>query len=351
MLKRLAIAVAAGFLFTAPAAAQHPLFSENSELDIVIEAPFNTIVRNARRNTDAHPGALILNGQGDAQRYNLLVSARGMSRRLTFCTFPPIRIDFENNALRETIFRGQNRLKLTTHCRTQSNYAQYYVLEYTTYRLFNEITPFSFRARPLRVTYRDTDGRRRDESHFGFFIEDDDDLARRNNRVALDIQTRAARVSQLDGEAAARVALFQYMIGNLDWDMLESAQGRDCCHNVNLLARSETDWNGLVPVPYDFDFSGFVDTPYAGPPEGLPVNNVRTRLYRGYCVHNDHVPAAIALFQSRREAINAVIAGETRLSEQRRTTARRFIDGFYDVISDPNRVRRQIIDRCRQLAG
>ncbi len=348
MLKYLAIAMAAAFFWATPAAAQHPLFTEDAELDVVIEAPFTTLLRTARRNTDPHPGALILNGYGEPQRYNLLVSARGMSRRITdFCRFPPLRIDFENNSLRETLFRGQNRLKLTTHCRPNANYAQLYVLEYTAYRLYNEITPLSFRVRPWRVTYRDTEGRRGDETHFGFVTEDDDDLARRNGRVALEIETRVARASQLDGEAAARFALFQFMIGNLDWDMVESAEGRDCCHNTKLLALSETNWDGLVPAPYDFDFSGFVGAPYATPPEGLPVRNVRTRLYRGYCRHNEHVPATIALFQSRREALNAVITGETRLSAARRTSARRYIDDFFEVISDPERVQRQIIDRCR----
>jgi hypothetical protein len=342
------IGLAAAFLLSTPAAAQTPLFSHNSELDVTIEAPFATLIRTASRNTDEHPGSLVLNGQSGAERYNLLVSARGMSRRIGgFCTFPPLRIDFENNQLRETLFRGQNKLKLTTHCRPSANYEQLYVLEYLAYRLYNEITPLSFRARPLRVTYHDTENRRDDETHFGFFVEDEDDLARRNDRVALEVETRTVTIDQLDGAAAARVALFEFMIGNLDFDMLQSAAGRDCCHNTRLLAPSETNRTAIVPAPYDFDHSGFVNAPYALPPEGLSVRNVRQRLYRGYCAHNDQLPAAIALFQSRREALNALIAGATRLSQSRRQTARNYIDGFFDVIGDPQAVQRQLIERCR----
>jgi hypothetical protein len=59
------------------------------------------------------------------------------------------------------------------------------------------------------------------------------------------------------------------------------------------------------------------------------------------------VPATIAHFQARREAILAVIDGETQLSESRRRTARAYIEGFYDVISDPERVQNAIIRRCR----
>jgi hypothetical protein len=343
MIRTMCIALAVAILAT-PAVAQTPLFSDNSDLDVTIEAPFTTLIRTARRSTEPHPGALVHGGQ----RYNLLVSARGETRRTTDrCTFPPLRIDFENNALRETLFRGQNRLKLTTHCRPSANYVQYYALEYTAYRLYNEITPMSFRVRPLRVTYHDSEGRRADEARFGFFTEDEDDLARRNDRVALEIETGAVSATQLDAAASARMALFQFMIGNVDWDMVQSAQGRDCCHNTRLLATSETARSGLIPAPYDFDSAGFVDAPYAAPPEGLRMRNVRERLYRGYCRHNEQLPGAIALFQSRRAAINAVLAGETRLSAQRRQTAQRYIDGFFEVISNPQSVQRQLVERCR----
>lgn len=332
----------------APAAAQTPLFSSNAELEITIEAPFTTLLRTARRSTEPYPGALL----HDGRRYELLVSARGQTRRTTDrCTFPPLRIDFENNELRETVFRGQNRLKLTTHCRATQSYVQYYALEYAAYRLYNELTSMSFRVRPLRVTYRDAEGRRRDETQFGFFVEDEDDLARRNGRQALKIETGVVNASQLDPEAGARFALFQYMIGNVDWDMVASASGRDCCHNTRLLAVSDSARTGLIPAPYDFDSSGLVDAPYAAPPEGLRLRNVRERLYRGYCRHNDHLPGAIALFQSRRAALNAVIANEPRLSSSRRQTAQRYIDAFFDVIGDPARVQRELIGQCRQSAG
>jgi hypothetical protein len=348
MIRGFCVALAMALASAGSATAQTPLFSENSELEVTIEAPFTTLLRTARRNTDPHPGALVHNGQ----HYGLLVSARGETRRTTDrCSFPPLRIDFENNELSATLFRGQNRLKLTTHCRPNANYAHYYVLEYMAYRLYNEITPMSFRARPLRVTYHDIEGRRDDETRFGFFIEDEDDLARRNGRTALEIETGAVTSAQLDAAAAARVALFQLMIGNVDWDMLQSAEGRDCCHNTRLLAASESARNGLIPAPYDFDSSGLVDAPYAAPPANLRMSSVRDRYYRGYCRHNDQIPGAIALFQSRREALNALIAGETRLSEQRRETARRYIDGFFELISDPQRVQRQVIERCRQSDG
>jgi hypothetical protein len=221
------------------------------------------------------------------------------------------------------------------------------VLEYTVYRLYNEITPLSFRVRPVRVTYRDTE-RRRDEVQFNFLVEDVDDLARRNRRAAIEVQSGEVRSTQLDPEQAAIVGLFQYMIGNLDWDMVEGPAGDECCHNGKLLAATATARESVVPVPYDFDFSGFVNAPYAVPPQGMPVQNVRSRYYRGLCRYNEQAVAAAAHFRSRREQLLAIIDGETRLSSSRRQNARRYIESFFEIIDNPQRFQRQVLDDCRR---
>lgn len=327
------------------AAAQTRLFSEDSELQIVVEGPMGDLVRNARRSTDAYPAAVLI---GD-QRFEIQMSARGFSRRTTdICNFPPIRFDFDKPALRGTILQGQNRLKLVTRCRSGGTYETLTVMEYLTYRLYNEITPLSFRVRPVRTTFRDSTGRRNEETQLNFLIEDVDDLAERNRLVALDTMVNEVPSSQLDPEVASRVSMFQFMIGNLDWDMVSGPPGEECCHNGKLLAVNETSRQRVVPVPYDFDFSGFVNAPYAAPPESLPVRDVRQRYYRGLCRFNEHAPAAAEHFRSRRAALYAVIDGETRLSAERRQTARRYIEGFFEILDDPARFNRQIIENCRR---
>lgn len=339
---------AAMLALAAPASAQTPLFSDQAEVQLVIEGPIGQLVRSASRSTDPVQASVSLVGGGGAQRFDIELSPRGFSRRTGgICNFPPLRLDFDKDALRGTLLRGQNRLKLVTRCRNSSSYEQLTVLEYTAYRLFNEITPLSYRVRPARVTYRDSDGRRREETQFNFLIEDVDDVARRNGRVALDVLSNEVRSAQLDPDAAARVGLFQFMIGNLDWDMVAGPEGEECCHNGKLLAASETARQAVVPIPYDFDYSGFVNAPYAAPPESINVRNVRTRHYRGLCRHNDQLPAAVEHFRARRDALYSVIDGETRLSDARRRTARRYIEEFFAILDDPARVQRQLIQRCR----
>lgn len=347
-MRELVLAAVVALSFASQASAQTALFSTDTEIALTIEAPLTTLIRQAPRSTDPHPAVVTLTGAGESSRFEIELSARGLSRRTRgYCAFPPLRLDFDADALGGTVLDGQNRLKLVTNCRPSRNYEQIIVHEYLAYRLYNEITPFSYRVRPVRVTYRDTEGRRRDETQFNFLIEDVDDVADRNQRVALDVPSASVRTSQLDAAIAARYGLFQMMIGNLDWDMVTGVPGEDCCHNSKLIATTQESREGVVPVPYDFDASGFADAPYAGVPAGLPIDNVRTRFYRGLCRHNSEIPAAIEAFRARRSQINALIAGEPRLTDGKRREAQRYIDDFYEMIENPARVQSQIIQRCR----
>jgi hypothetical protein len=342
-----ALAGLAALCLSAPAAAQTRLFSEDSELPILIEGPVNEIVRRAARNTDPAPAVLTIG----AQRFEMELSPRGFSRRTRgICQFPPLRINLNGPgaARRDTIMRGQNRLKLVTRCRSGANYEQLIVLEYLTYRLYNEITPISYRVRPVRTTYRDSDSRRREDVQFNFLIEDVGDVAERNRLQAIDVQSGEVPSNQLNPQQASLVGMFQFMIGNLDWDMVQGPPGEECCHNGKLLAANETARTNVMPVPYDFDYSGFVNAPYATPPEGSPARNVRQRYYRGLCRFNEHAPAAAEHFRSRRERLYAVINAETRLSDARRTEAREYIENFFEVLDDPQRFQRQVLDNCRR---
>jgi hypothetical protein len=346
-----------GFFLTAilavmPASAQQNpsrLFSDDSEVQLLIEAPMQDLVRNAARTTDPYPAAVTMHG-GSAQRYDMQLAARGFSRRTRgICTFPPLRLDFDQSAMRGTVWRGQNKLKLVTRCRAGDQYEQLIVLEYVAYRMYNAVTPLSFRVRPARVTYRDTSGRRREETQFNFLIEGVSDMARRNNLHDIEVGPAEISSTQLDPQSAATLSMFQYMIGNLDWDMVRGPPEEDgCCHNTKLIAATAETRAMLASAPYDFDMSGFVNAPYATPPDGLPVQSVRTRYYRGLCRYNEQAPAAAQLFRERRDAILAVVDGETRLTENQRRNARRYIEDFYAVIDDPERFQSQVIERCRR---
>jgi hypothetical protein len=331
----------------APAAADTRLFSDSSEIAITLEGPLSTIQRTARNNTDPHAGVVTLSG-AQGQRFDVQIAARGHVRRMGgFCSLPPLRLTFDRDQVRGTLFEGQHRLKLVAPCRPGDSYQQLIVLEYLAYGLYNQVTAVSFRARPVRVTYRDADAHGREVTRLGFLLEDDDDVAERNHRHALEVQTRAVSPEQLDPDLATRAALFEYMIGNLDWDMLASQAGQSCCHNFVLMAPSRTSRERVAPTPYDFDYSGLVNAPYAMPPEGIRISSVRVRYYRGYCRFNDQLPGVIADLRARRQAFYHVVDSEPLLSDGPRRGAHRYLDDFFAVLDDPARVDRELTRHCR----
>ena len=76
-------------------------------------------------------------------------------------------LDFKRKQTQGTLFEGQNKLKLVTHCKEAFAKRDYLAAELLTYRLLNLLTDMSFRVRPLAITYVDTDTDQKQE-RFGF---------------------------------------------------------------------------------------------------------------------------------------------------------------------------------------
>jgi hypothetical protein len=134
-------------------------------------------------------------------------------------------------------------------------------------------------------------------------------------------------LTQIDATSGARFAIFEDMISNYDWSMRAGPKGTECCHNARLM--SGAPGAPLIPVPYDFDYSGLVDAPYAIPPEGIPVNDVRQRDYRGYCAHQDQARAIAAQLSPRRAEFTSLFATIPGLEPREQAKAAAFINGFF----------------------
>lgn len=344
MWKAMAGALAGAALLASPATAQERLFSSESEIAFTLNTPFDRLIDGADRSTDPYPGTLTMG----AQSWPLEIAPRGFTRRTgDLCTFPPLKLDFDKPAMAGTLFHGQNKLKLVTQCRAQSNYEQMLVREFTVYRLYNTLTPLSFRVRPASVTYHDSDGRREDVTRFAFLVEDAGDMAERNGLKEIELDARRVSSTQIDDAGLVRYALFQLVIGNQDWEYFAGPVGDTCCHNSKLVG-PEGATTGLAPVPYDFDFSGLVDAPYATPPEGLRVSGPYQRYWRGHCRANALVPAAATAMLAKRDAFAAVIAGEARLTEGSQRLMQRFLDGSFAMLSDQATLMREVNAHCRR---
>lgn len=314
------------------------VFEGEAPLRVTLEADFSMLEDDREQEVEERPGSLILHGPGGDERIPVKVKTRGNFRlRDYICPFPPLRLNFPTDSLEGSVLESQDKLKLVTHCRDRDDYEQNILEEYLAYRIYNLITDVSFRVQLAMITYQDTSGDDDPTSRLGFLIEDDEAMAARLGGELLEVA--AANPTDYVQHQAGLMYLFEFLIGNVDWSSVRF-------HNVKLV-RIGTDY---LPVPYDFDFSGFVDTPYAGPPVHLAerIKTVTERLYRGWCSDSLDYGALFSHFQERREAILALIQNQPALSDRGKRTATAFVEEFYDILNDEKDADWKIIRSCRR---
>ena len=317
------------------------LFSDDQPIKVTIKGPIAAVVATPANARTARPATL----QAGTETLPILLSPRGILRRTKIaCSFPPLGVQFTTKPAKGSLFAGQKKLKLVTHCRSVSQHQQYVLLEYAAYRMFNVLSPTGLRARLGTFDYVEQNGKPV-TSRIGFFIEDSDDAAKRNGQVELKIMTRIAP-QQLDAATAARAAVFEYMIGNTDWSMRAGPAGTACCHNFRLFGKAVGAQYGIVVVPYDFDVSGLVNPPYALPDERLGIDTVRQRYYRGYCVHNAQALAAAAEFRAKRGELVGVLGSVPGLDNDRRQKAAAYLDSFFEDMATDDSVAKKLLKTC-----
>jgi hypothetical protein len=336
-----ALAAVSALTLAAPASARgdDPLFAAPDPIQITIKAPLSYLTRNRNAQTPVS-GALV---DPAGQSLPITLRLRGITRRTSeICDVPPLRVDFTAPPPATSVFAGQKKLKLVTHCRNSASFQQYVLLEYSAYRMYNLLTPRSFRVRLASIDYRDSDGRPI-ISRIGYFIEDLDDVAHRNGLKEVHAGERIP-VSYLSSQDAGRYGLFQHMLGNHDWSMRAGPPGDDCCHNARLIGVAAP--GSAVPVPYDFDFSGLVGAPYASPPSEIDIADVRQRYYRGYCMHNADVVVAARQMRAQRPQLLAVLGQVPGLDPKTQARAASYLNGFFADIGTDADVGSKVLKRC-----
>lgn len=315
-----------------------PLFASEEPLELTIMSDFKSLVAHKDDEEPKYDSAVLIqkSGNGNDQNFTIKVRARGFSRRVSLCDFPPLLLNFKKEEVKGTVFEGQNKLKLVTYCRDMERYQEYVFQEYLVYKVYNLLTDTSFQVRLTHITYMDMGKNNPRAENYGFLIEDIDDLAARLGGEETD---RLLQVHDMcDHPSVDRFTLFEFMISNVDWNV-----GKPLMHNVKLI----TIGSSLpIPIPYDFDFSGVVNTNYAAAPPNLPIQSVRQRLFRGYCRPKGEYEKTIQLFLDRKDKIYALYENCRYLDEKVIKSTLKFYDQFYDIITDPKQIRKQIYDAC-----
>ena len=323
-----------------------PLFATHDVIDVTIAAPITTLMDVRPDKTYLDGTFIYMQGDGTEKRLTLKLRIRGNYRRdKEHCDFAPILLNFRKSEVAGTLFAGQDKLKLVTQCKTEvSGYTKVVFREYLAYRLFRELTDISYGVRLFRIRYVDMQNSRQN-TRYGFVIEDKKAVAERN---ALHI-AKVKRLSEEDYDPASQnlVHLFEFMVGNTEYSLVNPEPGKSCCHNSDVL--SATSGPPYIALPFDFDFAGLVNAPYAEPNPRYQLPSVRNRLYRAPCSNNASLPETIELFERKRASLFRVIDELAETSSTARHALRwprNYIEEFFDIIADPDRVQKELVEKC-----
>lgn len=280
-----------------------------------------TNLKDSRWEELEEKGVLSFHGKdGQYQQWRFKAELRGKYRR-KHCDFPPLKLDFSKKDLQLRNLLPFDDLKVVTHCIDDPTGSTNVLREYLAYKLYQEVTPYSYRVRLLEIEYVDTGAGNHSFTQLGFFIEDTDAMA---HRLGLEIRdtfnlpgTAVAQDNEIDH------ALFQYLIGNGDY-------------KLNISRNMKIGWSAkeqkFILVPYDFDFSGLVDAEYAVPQASHQIANVRERVYLGHPHPDALMNRAFERFRSLRPAFEQVIEQASWLPRSSQRYASSYLDSFYKEI-------------------
>ncbi|MBL7872668.1 MAG: hypothetical protein JNM78_13715 [Cyclobacteriaceae bacterium] len=311
------------------------LFLNEKSLDLKLAISIKG-VKAITSDTVYSPAIMHFNAGDGWDSIAISVRARGNFRRKE-CYYPPLKIKIRKEDAKGTVFEGNKSLKLVLPC-NQSKDNALIMKEYIAYQMYEGITEYTFNTRLLTIEFTDLMGKKSKSSTItGFFIEDDDIVAKRHNgKVVEDLKLHP---KLLEEKNSIRHDLFQYMIANTDWSTT-------FLHNAKMIQLNES--NEYIPLAYDFDMAGFVDAPYAQVNEALGIANVRERLFRGFCRSEDTFQSVRNEFIANEDTIKSILMRyQSAFDVKAFTGMTKYIDEFFETMKSDKKFKTEITDKCR----
>jgi hypothetical protein len=313
------------------------LFSAAEPLYLTLKFDVKELQKTKRQ--DVYHDAEMTNVVSEEFQVNnsVQVMARGILRR-DHCNLPPIWLNIGHAGIKADSLQDVIRMKMVVRCKNATQYEPYVLKEYLAYKIYNIITPLSYRVRLVRLTIIDT-GRNNEATEDWAFLQEPDELM----TLRLDgkmIKSDELSMSVVNPEVINRMSMFQYMIGNADY----SVTGR---HNLTILALNSGNPSGFLPVPDDFDYSGLVNTDYAVPSENLGTTSVQERYYLGLCRPKQVHEGTIQELAQFDEEIMEYIKDFKYLDDKEKVDMIEYLDSYFKESKESWFIDRKIAPTCR----
>ncbi len=265
------------------------------------------------------------------------MKARGAFRR-SHCSLAPFWLNIRKADVANVHLQDVNRFKVVTNCQGSKTYDEYVLKEYLAYKIYNIISPISFRVRLIRMKYVDTGRKDKVTEGWSFMIEPEEMLAERVGGQV--VKKDELSITYMKPGEMDLAAMFMYMIGNCDYSIL----GR---HNMKILGMPGFGSEGYTPVPYDFDYSGLVDASYAIPGENLGITSVTERYYLGPCREDEAYLAAIEHINQHRDEILQMVSDFEYLDSRNKKNAISYLEQYFAKAGTDHMVKFSLEKTCR----
>ncbi len=306
------------------------LFPADSIIKVEIKTNLKKLVKEKSNPVYQDAVFTIVSGAHTGKTYNIKVKPRGNARR-KICQYPPIKFKFPKS---DFTF---NKVKWVGVCRDNKQMKEILLKEYLAYKLYNVLTDYSYKVRLLQVDFKAPEAVNASLSAYGFFVEPTQELAQRTETKHY--EPRTVKTQLLDRYHYPLLSVFEYLIGNTDWHM-------DSKHNVKFLRSSKLQT--IIPVPYDFDYSGIVDAPYSVPHETIPIKNVKERYNKSHCLTDEECKEVCKLICSQKENLYACIVNFDLLSERVRKIMYGYLDSGIEILEHKKWSSRVFVKQCEE---
>lgn len=334
MFRVLFILFMATFSLRAQSVSLFDFVAQDSILDIYLKADWK-LIEKTKLDKTYHPGLVTFRKyNGDSLKLDVKFKTRG-HMRLDICSNPPLKLKFDKQLLTSVSCSPMNELDLVQACHKGESYDQLLLREFLAYRLYNIITPYSFRVQLVRIYFINQDNTTEETPVRGFIVENEEELVDRLHGQKIKLQLVSKKA--LDRKEFLKTCLFQFMIGNTDWYIPTK-------HNLKFVALAGHDM--LVPIPYDFDYAGIVSAPYAAHHQSINLHSVSTRYYQGWCEPEAEVMKMVNLFIQKKESIMQAALQIPGLNEKSVRFVTSYLEEFYNIIENPRKLENLILSHC-----
>lgn len=302
-------------------------------LNMTIKTDLRALMRKSEESAYQDAVLTCTLPDGSVETFEVGIRVRGNVRK-EICALPPLKVKFSKKDLAKTGFSDFNKFKIVVPCQENEKGSQYLYREYHAYRMYNRLSPYSFRVQMVHLHLIDSENKKPDEIVDAILIEPEESLAARNGgRI---IERKNCRTAFLEREPYLKMAFFQYMIGNTDWYVYN-------LHNLILMGIPDSP--KLIPVPYDFDYAGLVNAHYAVPHSSLPIRAVTQRLYLGLSCTDEEADALIQTFTQAQDTLLNPIRECNYLEKRDRDQMIDFLEDFFKQLAKVDRMKKVLEER------